>query len=275
MPNITRSDMRQLKSKILIETILSGEHHLYLGVNGAAAWPNEYDPPQPKDTSAELHQFWDHLVGFQKIPQKAAWSAIRHSKWYPGRTFEVRNPNEDMDLQVRHYCVNKNFEVYQCIVAEVSNLEYPRATTEPIGHNFGKTINTGDGYQWKYLYQLTPYDMEHRVSDDFIPVYIRPSEFTEDQKRYGVTALDNILNVRHVVCRMHLVKHADWAADAYRQIGLFIDIRNSSDLELATADYLLPSEVLSKSGYLVYTENIKKTIFIPSITDVIDIAIEC
>lgn len=277
MHTIIRSDIRQVKSKILIDALsATSGHTLYMGVNGTAPWADEYNPPTPKDTANEIKKFWDHSIIFHRITQSQTWSAIPRNKWLPNKTFELRNPVVNSDLQNRFYCVNSEFEVYQCvnIVMETED-EFPRTRKEPKGHNNGMNIETGDGYTWKFMYQVKPEEIETKINEKWIPVYIDDDVIPESQTEYGIKHLDHILNARCVACRMNLTNDAKITAASYRQYGLFVDLRNKGDLKVATKETLLPSEVLKYSGYLVYIENVKKTDFESDKTEQIDIVIEC
>jgi hypothetical protein len=281
MSNTYRSDFKYLIGAIALTTLRTGGHSLYLGINGTAPWENENVPPAPNDTAEEQHEFWNHITGFVKIPQSKIWSCIKNNPWIQNKTFELFDPAKPTRKQYRYYTVNSNFEVYQCvgIIMNAEN-EFPLAKTEPKGHNNGNTIDTLDGYQWRYLYKVKREDLEFKTSEYWIPVYNPHNDIIpEDQILYGDSKSEHISNMHHLACRVDLTEQTKFMAQVgyvpfYRQIGLFIDIRNATDIELATGDVLTPDEVLTKSGYLIYTENLKKTRFSDTVTDKINIVVE-
>lgn len=281
MSNILRTDLKHLLGAIATSTLRNGTHSLYLGVNGTASWPDELIPPSPNDTAHEQREFWGHLTGFLKIPQSQIWSCIKNNRWLKNKTFEKFDVNYPTRKQYRYYCVNSNYEVYECVsIIMLSAGEFPFAVNEPKGHNNGNVIDTMDGYQWRYRYQVKRQDMEFKVSDDWIPVYNPIHDvLPENQILYGMKDAEHISNMHHLACYYELTENATFKSQSgyiphYRQFGLFIDIRKKSDLSLVTANVALPSDVLLESGYLIYTENIKKTTFAKNLFDKIQIVVE-
>ena len=41
--------------------------NLYVAIGKEAAWPDEQNPPIPLKTQQEVEDFWDNMVGMQKV----------------------------------------------------------------------------------------------------------------------------------------------------------------------------------------------------------------
>lgn len=271
-----RSEFQQVLSEAIVSSLRDSKHSVYLGINGTTPWTNEDLPPSPFDTPEQHSDFWNSLVGFVKIEPKNIWGVIPHVKWIKGRTFEVAHQSKPTNLQTRYYCVNSVFEVFICVNV-VGNIEsdYPQSTHEPKGHNHGKTIDGGDGYQWRYVYTIKPNDISKRVNEQWIPIYDGINDpIPEDQAKYGPANSGTYLNAKNFIAEYYLDKKTQFTNKSYRQFGLFVDITNVSDSKISTADILLPADVQKESGYILYTENIRKTDFYDNITDRITIVIE-
>lgn len=271
-----RSDFQQVLSESLVATLRDPKHSVYIGINGTAPWTDEDIPPSPLDTPDQHESFWNHLVGFVKVDKSKIWSAIRHVRWIKGRTFEVANPALPSNKQTRFYCVNSIYEVFICTnVIGNTAVDYPTSQHEPRGHHNGKVIDSGDGYQWRYVYTVRPTDIENRVNDKWIPIYDGINDpIPEDQAKYGPANSSTYLNAKDFIVEYDLDKMSEFTADSYRQYGVFVDIINESDNKIATADVLTPAQVKSETGYLLFTQNIRKTDFEDNITDRLTIAIE-
>lgn len=280
MSNILRSDLKHLLGAIATSTLRNGQHSLYLGINGTAPWADELAPPSPSDTAFEQREFWNHLTGFLRIPSTNIWACLRNNRWIKGKTFEMYDVNKPTRKQYRYYCTNSEYEVYECVSIILNAGEYPFAVNEPKGHNNGNVIDTMDGYQWRYRYQVKREDMEFKVTDDWIPVYNPINDILpQNQILYGMEQSEHLSNIHHMACYYELTENSVFKAQPdyiphYRQFGLFIDILNSSDMSIATDAVLLPQDVMLESGYIIYTENIKKTMFSATMTDTIQIVVE-
>ena len=153
---------------------------------GNAAWATE--PPDPVDNFDEENRYHDSILFLKKITSSDVRRVVPRINWQSGTVYEMYrnnyNGSTNRTPQTKtsglygssFYVLTSEFKVYLCINngadpehkdGNVSKFEPTHtSTTVPPADN---TVN-GDGYQWKYLYTISPADIVKFVTNTYIPL---------------------------------------------------------------------------------------------------------
>jgi hypothetical protein len=168
MTSVVTNDLRKRLLNLLKTDIASDVTNYYIGFAkadsaGAIIEPNSlYSQNQVRHT----------LQGVKRLAN--ASFVIPTVEWAIGEIYE---PWSDQDYdQTNFYVVNADTnEVFICIAQGKDNqgdvvstgIEAPTAAA---ASNIGRTFETSDGYQWRYMYKISNLDYATYRSNSFIPV---------------------------------------------------------------------------------------------------------
>ena len=145
------------------------------------------EPPNPVDNFNEEIRYHDSMLFLKKITSSDVRRVIPRINWQSGTVYEMYRNNYSSTNRTSqtatsslygssYYIVTSEFKVYLCInngtdpendKGRASKFEPTHtSTTVPPADN---TI-TGDGYQWKYLYTISPSDIVKFVTSSYIPL---------------------------------------------------------------------------------------------------------
>jgi hypothetical protein len=139
--------------------------------------------PLPEDTDLEKYEFYRNCIGMKKISRNDVSLLIPKNEWQQNKIYYPYRYDENMfeDLSKAFYVYNSdNRCIYKCIEnnyglsgGEASGIS--GSTYKPNSTNLD-VFDTGDGYKWKLIYQLSAadelnYSVDGRTEEDsFIPV---------------------------------------------------------------------------------------------------------
>ena len=145
---------------------------------------NDLVIPVPEDNDLEKYDFWRSCVGMKKINRDDLAILIPKNEWEQNRVYYPYRYTENMfedPEKIFHVYNSDNRCVYKCIE---NNAGLSGGQTSQIGGSLYKPsstgleiFDTGDGYKWKLIYQLSPADelkfsVDGRNSqeDSYIPI---------------------------------------------------------------------------------------------------------
>jgi hypothetical protein len=168
----------------------------YLGIGRAQTWTTllrgdgrtDYEgsdtlPILPSDTVATEFNTFDDLLAVKKITTANVAFVIPRNNWTTGTIYDiyrhdygefqtgsttakvVSTGNKTTLFDSLFYVLNSNFNVYKCL----DNNNGAQSIVQPTGTNIN-TLETNDGYKWKYLYTLTAAEQTNFLSTDFMAV---------------------------------------------------------------------------------------------------------
>ena len=218
------------------DVVTSGNSSLYLGIGRNTAWADDANPPVPVDTKQEETDFWDNLIGIQRVQANDVQLMVPRYDWAAGLTdfvvFDVNDPNA---YNTKFYCKNSNNDVYE-LIAKTNATD--ATVTEPVGT--GQNISTGDGHTWKYLYSISASDATNLMTVSWMPV--------SDHN------FANKLGARYLVLRAVITDTSLPVDVQYRQIGAITNPLDSAGNPVV-ADSEVQANLQLYSGTVMYIEN--------------------
>ena len=137
---------------------------LFLGIGKTTGWNDESNPPQPLDTLEAETNFWREVIALKKISTRDIALVIPRHNWTAGTVYDAFRDDVDMS-DLKFYTLVDSKRIYKCI----DNNNGLPSNTKPF-ETFTNVFQTADGYQWKFMYQLSEIDDEF-ITDDYIPVF--------------------------------------------------------------------------------------------------------
>ena len=279
MPAILTSNASVVAAENFIASIHENDSNLYLGVSrgyddqlmgetgsvpadGAYddyhRWTDEYTPPTPRDTLADGRDFLKYLIGMKKIKPANVMLVVPRNDWAPGKVYEPVNPAAVAGKRAQnYYCLTSdergNNNVWVCVdksgTASTSTVEPSLAYREtqhdaehPVGYHYiaNNTVQTGDGYTWLFLYNITTTMINAGLLlDNWMPVPynhhgVDGGSITETQALYGDMNANRTLGAYRVLVTCTLGDEGDAIpySSIYRQIGLLMDPRSSTTTQI-------------------------------------------
>ena len=133
----------------------------YVFISKHIPWANEASPDIITDTTNAEKSLWDNMIAAKKVTgndvefviPKITWTANnKYIQFDDTLTLNVLLTSNTTTNVYAMYVMNSANNVYKCLSNNLSS----NSTVEPTGTNLGNKgiIETGDGYLWKYLYNI-------------------------------------------------------------------------------------------------------------------------
>lgn len=229
------------------------DHIAYVILSKNTEWADELLPPVPVDSIKEETDFWSGIIGMKRIQPSEVTLVVPRYNWTNGASDFVLFDNTEVDaFSSKFYCINSLYQVFQ--VNNITRVN-PLTVTEPIFNTGTPIVNTNDGYEWKFLFDLSVNDINQTVQTEWIPVNIGTNQ-TANQKADGDTKAEWTLGAKHVLLRTVINDTGIPLNVSYRQLALVLDPLDSLGNRL-TATYAVPADVQTNTGIVLYIENRK------------------
>lgn len=149
---------------------LPDDPYIYFTFGKVDPWTDDNSPPQANASVGVFNSVWKNMIGAKNIIGSDVRLAIRRFDWTPDTVYNAYDDctcSMDMnDANNKFYVVTDDWNIYKCI----SNNNGANSTTKPTSTLTTATVETSDGYVWKYMYTLTDEERLRFVTDEFIPV---------------------------------------------------------------------------------------------------------
>ena len=148
--------------------------NVYLWLGGPTSWDDENDPPQYEPIIESEIDARANIILLAKLTTDDGILAIPRYDWTLGEVYD-QYADDDAELFTKQFFVMTSANnVYKCI----SNNDGAASTNVPIGTSTS-TLILADGYQWKFMYNLsiavstkfliteyvpTPFDLANKTS---------------------------------------------------------------------------------------------------------------
>lgn len=229
------------------------DHIAYVVLSKNTLWADELLPPVPVDSIKEETDFWNGIIGMKRIQPSEITLVVPRHNWKNGASDYVLFDETRTDaFASKFYCMNSLYQVFK--VHKITRVS-PLTVTEPIFNSGVPIVNTNDGYEWKFLFDLSVNDINQTVQTEWIPVNIGTRQ-TANQKAEGDVKAEWTLGAKHVLLRTVINDTGIPLNVSYRQLSLVLDPLDAAGSRL-TATYAVPVDVTPKTGIMLYLENRK------------------
>jgi len=155
---------RELAGSFLRNFAVNSTDKYFLFVGKSDGWTSGQTFAQPEDNRFADVNVRRSVVGMKQIDFNAALYMSPRYDWTFGNIYYQYNDNIDLEDKA-YYVMTSEYNVYKCI----SNNSGAPSTIEPKGIRTTGLIQTGDGYQWKYMLTI-PEPQRYYIDDSFIPI---------------------------------------------------------------------------------------------------------
>lgn len=263
MPAILTSNISAISAAQFVNNIINDESNIYIvvGADASFPWENENVPPMPSDTITDEKTFRERIIGIKRVNISNVMLMMPRTQWAPGLSFSpLSETNLSPQKATDFYCLTSNNFVYQCIGKSA-----PEIVTTVGGEPDLKlaSVETADGYTWKFLYDITTKMVnDGMLLDSWMPVpYNKHGVYpggtiTEDQHSYGDVNANWTLGTFRALISIELGDEGTSIpyTTEFRQVGLLYDPQDNEGNYIAGESYA-KSEFDSSSGRLFYLEN--------------------
>lgn len=174
----------------------------YIFLSKSSEYPNDNTVTNLVDTVKQEKEIWDNMVLAKKVVPKDVELVVPRYNWISGGRYKQYDDTillenlltESMDgNQILYpvYVLNADGNVYKCLCNNVNQISIFEPTGDyTINNGF---INTQDGYQWKYLYNIK-YSNKF-LTDEWMPVpFIQANTSFTDYNFNTENLVDGALN---------------------------------------------------------------------------------
>ena len=160
--------------------------YVYLGRH--LPWDIPSSPDTLTDTVAAEKYIWNNMIAAKKVTGNDVEFVIPRINWTANNTYRQFDDTITLDTLVTSnslanvysfYVYNSERNVYKCLSNNLSS----NSTVEPLGTNLGNRgiIETGDGFLWKYMYNI-------QASNKFLSNNWLPAPISISQLEYNGSA---------------------------------------------------------------------------------------
>jgi hypothetical protein len=141
---------------------------MYLTYGKVDAWANDANADMANTSVSTEYQIWYNMIGGKKILGYDMSHVIRRFNWVANTSYASYDHRSSSlyDGNTNFYVVTSDYNVYKCI----GNNNNSISTVEPTTINFGSTVETSDGYIWKYMYTILDSEQLRFTTSNYIPV---------------------------------------------------------------------------------------------------------
>jgi len=208
MPAIITDQLRISNAKYFVDKVSLGDslYYSFIGLSNPEDIKSDWNrlPQSPKDSFNEENNYWDTIISLKKITSGDVRQLVRKIEWNSGNIYDMyrhditrdisptdkrSKPSNSTTLYLsNYYVVNSDFRVYVCLYNGASpenNFQGVPSLDEPTFTSLdpGLAGTSGDGYIWKYLYTIKPFDIIKFDSIDYIPV---PKDWGNDPESNSI-----------------------------------------------------------------------------------------
>ena len=259
-------DLSSAASRVFYNAIGNGAN-LYLWLGRKTAWTSEPTPNVPLSNVATDVDARNNIEYFIQITQADCSLVIPNITWQSGTVYAQYSATASNLFDTNFYVITSSNSVYKCI----SNNGGVPSTSVPVGETTN-IVTVSDGYQWKFMFNLSIIMAETFLSSAWIPVPTGSQETTFQQQveqnaayssgsppmGHGANSAQE-LGASDIIMNVTVFLDSLVAGDfKHRQFGLILNPTLVADGSLATdASYVVDSNTLINvnSGDLLTCSN--------------------
>lgn len=146
----------------------------YVGAHRSLKFTNDSIPPAPgSDLESTYYDMYDELVFGKRVTSTDVVRMIRNVPWVSGTVYDMYDSSMTTPELKNFYVVTNEAgtrNVFKCLNNNggiASTVQPLRAESQPEDDFY----QTSDGYQWKYMYSITPSNYLKFASNAYVPVF--------------------------------------------------------------------------------------------------------
>lgn len=140
-------------------------NNLYMFFGRSNNWTAEPTPDTPVGTISENKTLRDNLQAIKKIPASNVAFIVPRYDWVVNTVYAKYDIADAALFTKNFYVTTSDYNVYKCINNNGNGL----SSVAPYGTSTA-TIQTGDGYEWKFMYNLSTFMVDTFLTPDWLPV---------------------------------------------------------------------------------------------------------
>lgn len=158
----------KIRNAINFANALSNSSAYFITIGKVDDWGT--DSLTPTNTLQTYRSLWDNMIGGKIVDSTRVSLVIPRNKWTMNTIYSMYDDNDEELYNKNFFVMTSERNVYKCLN---NNKEGP-STIEPTGTGT-TSIETSDGYIWKYMYTITLDELSKFDVDNYIPVTNNPS----------------------------------------------------------------------------------------------------
>jgi len=218
---------------------------LYLYFGKETQWTDENTPDTPTESVSDEFDTRNAIVGIKKVVKTNSSFVVNRIDWTSGTVYDRYTEDATGLASDDFYVLTSANNVYKCI----NNNFGSSSIVEPSGSSTS-TISTGDGYTWKFMYNLSSSMISTFLTDDWLPVPTggQRTSFqtsvetastysaTNPADGHGSSAIDELFATRIMIVQSLDQDESGTFPinDDYRQLGLWLNPRLTSNDSVAS-----------------------------------------
>ena len=138
----------------------------YIFIGRSMAWPiADASPTVPQDRLFDESDAMQNMLALKKITSTYVSHAVPRHNWVSGTTYYEYDDQDANLYSKQFYVVTDDLNCYKCIKAGAGvSINKPTGTSAALG------VPGNDGYQWKFMFQMTGNDVNKFLTSTFVPV---------------------------------------------------------------------------------------------------------
>lgn len=165
MSLISRPHLKFELAKALHDYIKANANNTYFYFGKADAWEDEENPPSITGNRLDA-DILKNMIMLNRVSELDVYMCYDRIDWEKDTVFNAYDSS--MPEQNVHV-LTEDMRVYKCL----DNLRGAKSLIKPNHTTFGP-VNYEDGYTWKYLYTLSNREIHNYLTDEYIPINIKP-----------------------------------------------------------------------------------------------------
>ena len=162
-------------ARSFLRDIRNNNDYFHFAVGRTTSWDDDTVPESPIDSDSYVSKFRRSMMFTQRIDSADICMLARRVDWTQGTVYDEYDDSYDSDNQSysqattladsNFYVMTDEFKVYKCM-SNNSN-----ATSQNKPTSTGTSVfELADGYNWKFMFQVSASDQNKFLDADFIPV---------------------------------------------------------------------------------------------------------
>ena len=140
--------------------------NMYLFIGKVTPWADDTQPPTPTDSVANtVYNHWRDMIAAKRIGPADVSHVIPRYNWTSGQNYFAYSHANNTLFDQTFYVMTDDYNVYKCLA---NNNTGGVSSTKPSGTGTS-FITTGDGYKWKFMYQISASRALKFVTPSYMP----------------------------------------------------------------------------------------------------------
>ena len=200
---------------------------------------SEQNPPPVEDTYQNTYyDIWRNMISLKKAQVSDVTHVVARYNWTNNHCYSMYDDQDSALYNEEFYVYTDQNNVYKCI----DNNGGANSTVRPTGTDPSSIINTiGDGYRWKFMYNINEGEVLKFRSADYIPVKTLKSNDGSAQWSVQTNAANGAINHIKVIAN---------GSGYFSTNGLFSSVTNAVAFTLRSVSLKPDGEWVGSGLYI-------------------------